>query len=320
MLSTLSWMVRAGARRARPVPVRSFSTTKCLTASHILVEPLQSKISSGEITERPTPVLFIPGMFGSAAHFEKYFQHYFATKGYTSVAVDMDYTYRSGKTDEEFIDSLVDQVASVGRSQMAPPIIVGHGLGGYVCQKYLESHPAAGVVLLSSFAPSTDDAVVEKKTQTAMKLHQALVRAQSNSNDAEIRADLLHSMYREFAEGTVEDAGVPRLSQLHMEKWFDRDFIQKANVLDPMTVTKLLAATGRVPCLFEADTGVPMLLVGANSDPITTLVDTVDTALTYGLDPDDCDVLEGSLDIIVNPDLWKNYAKHILFWAGSYGL
>ena len=45
-----------------------------------------------------------------------------------------------------------------GRDQAAPApgvqLLIGHSLGGFVVQKYLESHDAPGAVLLASIPPS----------------------------------------------------------------------------------------------------------------------------------------------------------------------
>jgi pimeloyl-ACP methyl ester carboxylesterase len=49
-----------------------------------------------------------------------------------------------------------DYVADVGEAASrfaAPPVLVGHSLGGLVVQKYLERHPAPGAVLLASVPP-----------------------------------------------------------------------------------------------------------------------------------------------------------------------
>lgn len=49
-----------------------------------------------------------------------------------------------------------DYVEDVGHAVAelpSPPVLVGHSLGGRVAQKYLERHPAAGLVLMASIAP-----------------------------------------------------------------------------------------------------------------------------------------------------------------------
>ena len=45
---------------------------------------------------------------------------------------------------------LVEDVDSVAKSLPRPPVVVGHSMGGFVAQKYLESHDAPAAVLLAS--------------------------------------------------------------------------------------------------------------------------------------------------------------------------
>ncbi len=47
------------------------------------------------------------------------------------------------------ISDYVDDVRAAVRAFAAPPIVVGHSMGGLVVQKYLERHPAAAAVLLA---------------------------------------------------------------------------------------------------------------------------------------------------------------------------
>ena len=52
------------------------------------------------------------------------------------------------------IADFVDDVASVANSLPQPPVVIGHSLGGFVVQKYLESHDAPAAVLVASIPPS----------------------------------------------------------------------------------------------------------------------------------------------------------------------
>jgi pimeloyl-ACP methyl ester carboxylesterase len=51
-----------------------------------------------------------------------------------------------------------DEVKAIARvsSEGTPPILVAHGVGSFVAQKYLESHPACGVVMIAPFPPYPD--------------------------------------------------------------------------------------------------------------------------------------------------------------------
>ena len=51
------------------------------------------------------------------------------------------------------IADYVEDVASVVRQLPSPPVLIGHSMGGFVIQKYLEDEDAGGAVLLFSPPP-----------------------------------------------------------------------------------------------------------------------------------------------------------------------
>lgn len=107
--------------------------------------------------ERRTPLLFIHGMLHGAWCWEEHFLDYFAHHGFASHAVNLRGHGRSdGRKRLRWtrISDFVDDVASTVQQMTAPPVLVGHSMGGFVIQKYLESHEAPGGVLLSSPSPA----------------------------------------------------------------------------------------------------------------------------------------------------------------------
>jgi alpha-beta hydrolase superfamily lysophospholipase len=105
----------------------------------------------------PASLLFIHGMFVGAWCWEVYFLDFFAQHGFAAYAVDL-----RGHGDSEGRDGLrwtriadyVEDVAQTVRQMPTPPILVGHSLGGFILQKYLEDHDAPGAILLSSPPPN----------------------------------------------------------------------------------------------------------------------------------------------------------------------
>ncbi|NTV62641.1 MAG: alpha/beta hydrolase [Oscillochloris sp.] len=100
---------------------------------------------------RPTPLLFIHGAWHAAWCWEK-FLPYFAEQGYECHALSLR---GHGASDSQKIlrwASAADYVADVERiaaSLPTPPVIIGHALGGYVAQLYLEQHSPPAAVLLA---------------------------------------------------------------------------------------------------------------------------------------------------------------------------
>ena len=106
---------------------------------------------------RPTPVLFVHGSWHGAWCWEN-FLPYFAGRGYRSYAVSLrghgESAGRDGIRWQSAARDYVADVEQVVRTFDTPPVIVGHSMGGYILQKYLEDHTAAAGVLLASIPAS----------------------------------------------------------------------------------------------------------------------------------------------------------------------
>ena len=103
------------------------------------------------------PLLFIHGMFHGAWCWDLHFLDYFAERGFAAYAVNLRGHGKSEGGDKlrwTRIADFVDDVDAAVRQLPRPAVVIGHSLGGFVVQKYLEDHDAPGGVLLSSPPPS----------------------------------------------------------------------------------------------------------------------------------------------------------------------
>jgi pimeloyl-ACP methyl ester carboxylesterase len=108
-------------------------------------------------SRHPTPLLFIHGMLHGAWCWDVNFLDYFAQQGFAAHAVNL-----RGHGDSEGrpmlrwtrIADYVEDVGSAVRQLPSSPILIGHSMGGFIIQKYLEDHDAPGAVLLSSPPPA----------------------------------------------------------------------------------------------------------------------------------------------------------------------
>lgn len=104
-----------------------------------------------------TPLLFVHGAWHGAWCWDEHFLDFFAARGYRSVALSLRGHGQSPAPRRMQFCSMadfVDDVASVADGLPRRPVVIGHSMGGFVVQKYLESHDAPAAVLLASVPPS----------------------------------------------------------------------------------------------------------------------------------------------------------------------
>ena len=108
-------------------------------------------------TPHPTPLLFVHGTLHTASCWDVHFLDYFAQHGYAAHAMNLrGHGNSEGREKLRWtrIADFVEDVANVVRKLPRPPILIGHSMGGFIVQKYLEDHDAPAAVLLSSPSPA----------------------------------------------------------------------------------------------------------------------------------------------------------------------
>lgn len=104
----------------------------------------------------PTPLLFIHGAYTAAWCWEEHFLPWFADRGYAAYALSLSGhggSRRKSPLDSFSIADYVRDVETVAAALPAPPVLIGHSMGGMVAQKYLEQHDAPAIVLMASVPP-----------------------------------------------------------------------------------------------------------------------------------------------------------------------
>lgn len=114
-------------------------------------------IDKGQISETHSyPVLFLHGAWHGAWCWNEHFLDFFATQGFRVLAPG-SLGHGSSPTGKSIrmcsIADFVSDLSSVIDSLPSPPILVGHSLGGFVIQKYLDTHDVPAAVLLASAPP-----------------------------------------------------------------------------------------------------------------------------------------------------------------------
>ncbi len=114
-------------------------------------------IDKGEPSpEHPHPLLFVHGAFQGAWSWDVNYLDFFADRGFRVLAPSLR-GHGGSPTDKPLrlcsISDFVADVSSVANSIAPQPIPIGHSMGGFVVQKYLETNDAPAAVLLASAPP-----------------------------------------------------------------------------------------------------------------------------------------------------------------------
>jgi pimeloyl-ACP methyl ester carboxylesterase len=114
-------------------------------------------IDKGQPSERhPHPLLFVHGGFHGGWCWDVNFLDFFAQRGFRVLAPSLR-GHSESPADKSLracsISDFVGDVSSIVDTLASHPILVGHSMGGFVVQKYLETNDAPAGVLLASAPP-----------------------------------------------------------------------------------------------------------------------------------------------------------------------
>ena len=114
-------------------------------------------IDKGAVSDsHPVPLLFVHGAWHAAWCWDEHFLSFFADKGYRALAVSLR-GHGGSPTDKPLracsVADYVEDIRVVADGLPTPPVVIGHSMGGFIVQKYLESHDAPAGVLMTSMPP-----------------------------------------------------------------------------------------------------------------------------------------------------------------------
>jgi pimeloyl-ACP methyl ester carboxylesterase len=258
------------------------------------------------ITRKPagkaknTPLLFVHGKWHGAWCWDEHFLPFFARHGYDCTAFSLRAHAGSEGREKLRWVSIADFVADL--EQVAgqfdtPPVIIGHSMGGFIAQKYLETHhehPAA--VLLAPIPPTgvwpSTFIVLREQPLVLLKVIATL------------------SLY-------------PVVETLELARWslFSKDFPQELlekyhpclqdesfrSYLDELGLN--LVRTQRVK--------TPLLVIGAGNDAVIKLRMVQGAAKKYGLQ---AKIFPNMAHDMMLETGWEGVAETILNWLNDRGL
>jgi pimeloyl-ACP methyl ester carboxylesterase len=248
---------------------------------------------------RPAPILFVHGAWHAAWCWEN-FLPYFAQQGYASYAVSLRGHGASAGRDKirwhSAAHGYVADVAQIAQTLTKPPILVGHSMGGYVVQKYLETHTAAAGVLLASIPVS---GILGFGVRFALRHPWPFLKAHALLNPWHMVAtpELMHDTF--FSPHVPAEEIARHFARLQPESF----------KMELETMVLNLPQPNRVK--------TPLLVLAGANDRVFSVAEEQATARAYGTEAEIFPDM--AHDMMLEPN-WQPVAERILRWLQEHGL
>lgn len=213
------------------------------------------------------PLLFVHGAWHGAWCWDRGFLDFFAERGWDSYALSLR---NHGNSDERGSlrwirhQKFVDDIETVAEGLRLPPVLIGHSMGGYLAQKYMERSQVTATVLVAS-VPATGTFGASLRFARRHPLQFAKLIATMRLWPVVSTAELA----REFLFGNdMPDSDVADLHRLLQDESF-------------MTYLDMMGLALPKP----ERTGAPVLVCAAAEDQLFTAREAAKTAEAYGVTP-----------------------------------
>ncbi|NTU89329.1 MAG: alpha/beta hydrolase [Actinobacteria bacterium] len=235
-------------------------------------------------------LLFIHGM-GHGAWCWKNFMGYFSENGYSCVALSLRGHGKSEGREDLDRYSLDDYVEDVHRTVSelgVKPIVIGHSMGGYVVQKYIELY--------------------EDNVQAAVLFSSVPVSGMTLGSDVRFFWRFLASAIRTMPKIVDEELSLEEISKfVYCNGRIPADEIREyVSLLQPESKRAVLEL--QIPRFVTHDITIPMYILGSNSDMVFPGREQTKTGRAYHVDP----VMLRDLchDMMLDPE-WRVAAAHL---------
>jgi pimeloyl-ACP methyl ester carboxylesterase len=263
-------------------------------------KPMQLEvIKIAENVNRPTPILFVHGAWHAAWCWEN-FLPYFAHHGYKVYAVSLrGHGASAGRNRLRWQSAAHDYVADVAQivqTFIKPPILVGHSMGAYVVQKYLETRTVAAGVLL---APIPISGCFGFGLRFCLRHPWSFLKAHV----------LLNPWHMVDTPALMKDALFsPQVSAGEIARHYSR--------LQPESF-RMELETLLFNLLRPDKVKTPLLVLAAANDRVFSVAEEQATARAYGLEAEIFPDM--AHDMMLEPN-WQQVADRILIWLHEQGL
>ncbi|WOI10286.1 alpha/beta hydrolase [Thalassospira lucentensis] len=245
-----------------------------------------------------TPVVFVHGAFTGAWCWNEHFLTWFADQGFETISFSLRGHGGSGGRELRSlasIDDYVEDLETVVDTLGQKPILIGHSMGGYIIQKYLEKHKATAAVLMASVPP---EGLLASNTMMAMAqpdLYLQMFWLQAIGPHTLLRDRLGRAM---LSPDIAEDEGMIYFGRLETESH-----------------RALMDMMGGNPVFLSQTDLPPMLAIGARNDEIIQSEVVNHTARRLGAD---CVLLDNIAHAMMLDANWEKAAISIVEWLEKH--
>ncbi|KZC97254.1 MULTISPECIES: alpha/beta hydrolase [Thalassospira] len=241
-----------------------------------------------------TPIVFVHGAFTGAWCWNEHFLTWFADQGFETISFSLRGHGGSGGRDLRSlasIDDYVEDLETVVDTLGQKPILIGHSMGGYIIQKYLEKHKVTAAVLMASVPP---EGLLASNTMMAMAkpdLYLQMFWLQAIGPHTLLRDRLGRAM---LSPDIAEDEGMIYFGRLETES--------HRALMDMMGANPVFLSQTDLP---------PILAIGARNDEIIQSELVNHTAKRLGAD---CILLDDIAHAMMLDAKWEKAASQIAKW------
>jgi len=249
-----------------------------------------------EITQKH-PLLFIHGMWHAAWCWEPHFMPYFAALGYDTYAISLRNHGKSEKKKATWrlrIKEYVQDVHQAVTSIDGDPILIGHSMGGFIVQKYLEKYTTPAAILLTSVPPN---GILGATLKVVSKFPWSFAKANLTVNLYHIIAN------SENVRKILFSPSLPEELAIHYQKQLDNETY--LGYLDMMMLD--LPKTKKI-------NPPKMLVIGAQNDKLIFPKDILKTAKTYQADHI---IIPNTAHDVMLDTHWQDVAKEMSQWLSQ---
>lgn len=261
-------------------------------------------LAQGRGATRPYPLLFVHGAWHAAWCWEN-FLPYFANQGYACYALSL--RGHGGSDGRERIRwhsaarGYVADVAAAVKELGQPAILVGHSMGGYVVQKYLEEHSAKAAILLASIPVY---GIAGFGVRYFLRHPLAFLKAHSTGDLGELLGTPALARDALYSD-TLSNSELMR----HFERLQSESFVMELEAFG-LNLPKPQKVRAR---------GTPMLVLAAQNDRVFSVWEERLTARAYGIESS-MKIFPGIAHDMMLDTNWQEVAAYMHDWLDREGL